>query len=84
MSDPRQNEKLAVHGGEPVRRERMPPRLVLGDEEVRMIQEVIAYYREQEVDPGYQGPFEKLYTDAFVAAAMPMRWRLGPPRSLCH
>src|SRR6516162_925307 len=67
MSDPRLNEKLAIHGGEPVRRERMPPRLALGDEEVRMIQEVIAYYREQQVDPGYQGPFEKLYTDRFCA-----------------
>src|SRR6516165_9368443 len=67
MSDRRHNEKLAIHGGEPVRRERMPPRLALGDEEVRMIQEVIAYYREQQIDPGYQGPFEKLYTDAFVS-----------------
>ena len=67
MSDSRHNEKLAVHGGEPVRRERMPPRLALGDDEVRMIQEVIAYYREQQVDPGYQGPFEKLYTDASVS-----------------
>jgi perosamine synthetase len=66
MSDGR-NEKLAILGGDPVRRTRMPPRLALGDEEVRMIQQVIAYYREQEVDPGYQGPFEKLYTDAFVA-----------------
>jgi dTDP-4-amino-4,6-dideoxygalactose transaminase len=67
MSDVLQNETLAIHGGEPVRRERMPPRLALGDEEVRMINEVIAYYREKEIDPGYQGPFEKLYTDAFVA-----------------
>src|ERR1700751_5156542 len=67
MSDSRQNEKLAIHGGERVRRERMPPRLALGDEEVRMIQEVIAYYREEQVGPGYQGPFEKLYTDAFVS-----------------
>ncbi len=62
----RRNERLAVHGGDPVRRERMPPRLALGDEEVRMIQEVVAHYREHQVDPGYQGPFEKLYTDAFV------------------
>jgi perosamine synthetase len=61
------NERLAIHGGEPVRRKRMPPRLALGDDETRMIQEVIAYYREHEIDPGYQGPFEKLYTDAFVA-----------------
>src|SRR5437764_9216954 len=67
MNESLRNEKLAIFGGEPVRRERMPPRLALGDEEVRMIKEVVAYYREQEIDPGYQGPFEKLYTDAFVA-----------------
>ena len=66
MSDER-NETLAIDGGRPVRQTRMPPRLALGDEEVRMIQEVIAYYRERQIDPGYQGPFEKLYTDAFVA-----------------
>ena len=60
------NERLAIHGGEPVRTARMPPRLALGDAEVQMIQQVIAYYREQQIDPGYQGPFEKLYTDAFV------------------
>jgi perosamine synthetase len=67
VSDPARNEKLAILGGEPVRCERMPPRLALGEEESRMIQEVIAFYRENQVDPGYQGPFEKLYTDAFVA-----------------
>jgi perosamine synthetase len=66
MSEAR-NEALAIDGGQPVRQTRMPPRLALGDEEVRMIQEVIAYYRERQLDPGYQGPFEKLYTDAFVA-----------------
>jgi perosamine synthetase len=66
MNDER-NETLAVDGGQPVRQTRMPARLALGDEEVRMIQEVIAYYRERQIDPGYQGPFEKLYTDAFVA-----------------
>jgi len=37
MNESLRNEKLAIHGGEPVRRERMPPRLALGDEEVRMI-----------------------------------------------
>ena len=65
--DKTRNESLAIHGGEPVRKERMPPRLALGDDELRMIEECIAYYREREVDPGYQGAFEKLYTDAFVA-----------------
>ncbi len=52
------NDRLAIHGGEPVRRKRMPPRLALGDDEVGMIQRVIAYYRDNEIDPGYQGPFE--------------------------
>jgi perosamine synthetase len=66
MSDDRRNAAPAIHGGPPVRSERMPPRMALGDEELRMIQECVAYYREREIDPGYQGPFEKLYTDAFV------------------
>ena len=60
------SERLAILGGEPVRKDRMPARMALGDDELRMIQECIAYYRERQVDPGYQGPFEKLYTDAFV------------------
>jgi len=61
------NTKLAIHGGEKVRTEPMPPRLALGDDELQKIQECIAYYRERKVDPGYQGVFEKLYTNAFVA-----------------
>lgn len=60
------SERLAILGGEPVRKDRMPARMALGDDELRMIQECIAYYREHQVDPGYQGPFEKHYTDAFV------------------
>lgn len=67
MNDKLVNDRLAIHGGEPVRRERMPARLALGEDELRMIQECLAYYRERQVDPGYQGTFEKLYTDAFVA-----------------
>lgn len=58
---------LAIHGGEPVRKSRMPPRLALGEGEVRMIEEAVAFYRGKQIDPGYQGYFEKLYTDAFVA-----------------
>lgn len=58
---------LAIHGGEPVRKAPMPPRHALGEAELRLIEQTIAYYREHQVDPGYQGPFEKLYTDAFVA-----------------
>ncbi len=58
---------LAIFGGEPVRKEPMPPRLALGDDEQRMVMECMDYYRKNQVDPGYQGVFEKLYTDAFVA-----------------
>ncbi len=58
--------QLAVHGGTPVRTDPMPPRLALGDGEVKMIEEAVAFYRGQGLDPGYQGHFEKHYTDAFV------------------
>lgn len=58
---------LAIHGGEPVRRAPMPPRLALAEGEVKMIEEVIAFYQSRQLDPGYQGHFEKLYTGAFVA-----------------
>jgi perosamine synthetase len=58
--------RLAVAGGEPVRKRPMPGRSALGTAEAAAIQEVIAYYRERRLDPGYQGEFEKRYTDAFV------------------
>ena len=45
----------------------MPARFALGDGEVQMIQEAIAFYRAKKIDPGYQEHFEKLYTDGFVA-----------------
>src|SRR6266436_5152862 len=57
---------LAVHGGEPVRKTPMPPRIALGEDERRMVLEALDHYAERKVDPGYQGTFEKLYTDAFV------------------
>lgn len=57
---------LAIHGGEPVRKVPMPPRYALGDAEESAVKEVIRFYREKGLDPGYQGPFEKRYTDAFV------------------
>ena len=57
---------LAVHGGEPVRKTPMPPRIALGEDERRMVLEALDHYAERKVDPGYQGTFEKIYTDAFV------------------
>jgi len=67
MPETQEKPRLAIHGGEPVRKEPMPPRQALGEAELKMIQECLAYYREQKTDPGYQGPFEKMYTDGFVA-----------------
>ena len=58
--------KLAIDGGEPVRTRPMPARFALGEAEVAQVNAVIAYYREIHLDPGYGGPFEKSYTDAFV------------------
>jgi perosamine synthetase len=58
---------LAITGGEPVRKKPMPTRAALGAHEEAIIKEVIEYYRGRGLDPGYQGEFEKRYTDAFVA-----------------
>lgn len=58
--------KLAIHGGTPVRAAPMPPRLALGKDERLMLQEVLDHYAGRKVDPGYQDVFEKLYTDRFV------------------
>jgi perosamine synthetase len=57
---------LAIHGGEPVRKTPMPPRLALGDNERKMILAVLDYYRERDLDPGYEGHFEKIYCRAFA------------------
>jgi perosamine synthetase len=57
---------LAIHGGERVRKTPMPPRFALGEREREMISAVLDYYRERQLDPGYEGHFEKMYTRAFV------------------
>lgn len=62
----RKNSNLAILGGEPVRKTPMPPRMALGEPEIKAMQDVVAYYTKKQVDPGYQGPFEDRYTDAFV------------------
>src|SRR5262245_3064852 len=59
--------RLAIHGGERLRKTPMPARIALGDDELGMVHQVIDFYRERQVDPGYQGTFEKLYTDEFVS-----------------
>ena len=63
---PNQAASLAIHGGEPVRKTPMPPRLALGEDEREMVYRCSTTIAERKIDPGYQGVFEKLYTDAFV------------------
>ena len=57
---------LAIHGGPRTRTEPMPPRFAFGPDERRLLNECLDYYGAQGADPGYQGVFEKHYTDAFV------------------
>jgi perosamine synthetase len=60
------NAPLAIEGGEPIRTKPMPARIAFGDAEHAAIQEVLTYYRERDLDPGYEGFFEKRYTEAFA------------------
>ncbi len=59
--------KPAIDGGRPVRSRPMPGRAALGPGELAMLEEAIRFYQERDLDPGYQGPYEKRYTDDFVA-----------------
>jgi dTDP-4-amino-4,6-dideoxygalactose transaminase len=58
--------RLARDGGAKVRSAPMPKRLAMGQAERAMIQEVLDSYAAEGIDPGYQGVFEKRYTDQFV------------------
>ena len=60
------NAKLAIEGGTPVRSTPMPPRSAIGPAERAMIDEALAYFADRKVDPGYQGPFEARYCEAFA------------------
>jgi perosamine synthetase len=59
--------RLAIDGGPKLRTEPMPKRLAMGDAEIAMLNEALNAYRAEGIDPGYQGVYEKRYTDDFVA-----------------
>jgi dTDP-4-amino-4,6-dideoxygalactose transaminase len=63
----RQDVKLAIHGGEPVRTHPMPARVAFGDREVARLMEAVEYYRSRELDPPYDGRYEREFCDAFCA-----------------
>jgi dTDP-4-amino-4,6-dideoxygalactose transaminase len=66
MAEALPTAQLAIEGGAPVRRDPMPPRFAIGEAEEAKIAEVIAYYRAEGVDPGYQGDYEERYCQAFA------------------
>jgi dTDP-4-amino-4,6-dideoxygalactose transaminase len=57
--------KIALNGGVPLRKTEMPQRRAFGDEEEEMLKQCISYYKERNLDPGYEGYFESLYCNAF-------------------
>ena len=57
---------LAIHGGRKVREAPMPPRVAIGENERAMVQKVLDYYAARNVDPGYEGFFEKQYASLFT------------------
>lgn len=59
------DHRLAINGGSRVRSNPMPVRLAVGPTERAMIAEALEYYNTHALDPGYQGPFEQRYCDAF-------------------
>ncbi|SRR6266511_6467 len=59
-------DRLASLGGPKTRSTPMPGRFAFGDAEFAAIKEVFSYYRERNLDFGYQGHFEERYCDAFV------------------
>jgi perosamine synthetase len=60
-------ETLALHGGDPVRTEPMPPRLAfIGEEDMRVLDGFLEHYRARRQDFGYQDTYERRYSEAFV------------------
>ncbi|MFC1909225.1 DegT/DnrJ/EryC1/StrS family aminotransferase [Chloroflexota bacterium] len=57
--------KLAINGGPKVREKPLPYRRLFGEEELESVVRVFKDSWEEGVDFGYQGKYEKLYTDKF-------------------
>ena len=53
---------LALNGGEMLRSSSMPARNAFGIEERKAVMEVINFYSEKELDPSYDGHFEREYS----------------------
>lgn len=57
--------ELAINGGPKVREKPLPHRRLFGEDELEAIRKVFEYSWREGVDFGYQGKYEKLYTDKF-------------------
>ncbi|MBI2264644.1 MAG: DegT/DnrJ/EryC1/StrS family aminotransferase [Armatimonadetes bacterium] len=59
------SEKLAIHGGTPLRAKSLPYRRLFGEAELESVIQVFKESWENERDFGYQGKYEKTYADLF-------------------
>jgi len=60
-----EKQTLAINGGPKVRTQPLPPRRLMGEDELKAIGLVFQRSWETGVDFGYQGEFERRYTEAF-------------------
>ena len=58
---------LAVYGGEAIRSKAFPPRVLFGLKELYAVISVFIHSWQTGIDFGYEGKFEKAYTDAFCS-----------------
>ena len=56
---------LAINGGPRVRSAQMPRRRAFGEAEAAKVMEVIQYFRDHDVELGYEGGFEEQYCGKF-------------------
>ncbi|UCD54971.1 MAG: DegT/DnrJ/EryC1/StrS family aminotransferase [Candidatus Omnitrophota bacterium] len=59
------NGKLAIYGGPKIRKKPLPYRKLFDEEELENVKRVFKDSWREGVDFGYQGKYEKLYTDKF-------------------
>ena len=59
------SKKLAIFGGQKVRKSLMPKRVSFGNSEVKNLNKAIKFYRSKNQDPPYSGIFEKQLCDKF-------------------
>lgn len=58
--------KLALEGGEPIRKRPMPSRVAFGTAEEAELMACIQHYRSLGEDPPYSGKWNKLFSEAFA------------------